>query len=48
MVRTQLFHCLGQDSIPGRGTKILQALQCGQKAKINEKDIVTGKLRESA
>ena len=48
VVRTQLFHCLGQDSIPGRGTKILQALQCGQKAKINEKDIVTGKLRESA
>ena len=47
MVRTQHFHCLGQDSIPGQGTKILQALQCGQKVKINEKDIVMGKLRES-
>ena len=26
VVRTQCFHCQGQGSIPGRGTKILQAL----------------------
>ena len=26
MVRTQRFHCPGPGSIPGRGTKILQAM----------------------
>ena len=31
MVRTQCFHCHGQGSIPGRGTKIPQATWHGQK-----------------
>ena len=30
MVRTQRFHCHGLGSIPGRGTKILQASPRGQ------------------
>ena len=33
VVRTQRFHCRGPSSIPGRGTKILQATQCSQKNK---------------
>ena len=36
-VRTRRFHCGGLGSIPGRGTKILQAVQCGQKNKKNKK-----------
>ena len=31
VVRTQHFHCQGPGSIPGWGTKIRQAMQCGQK-----------------
>ena len=31
VVRTQRFHCCGPGSVPGRGTKILQALQRGRK-----------------
>ena len=31
VVGTQRFHCQGQGSIPGRGTKILQAMWCGKK-----------------
>ena len=31
MVRTLRFHCRGQGSVPGRGTKILQAARHGQK-----------------
>ena len=41
VVRTQRFHCRGPSSIPGRGTKILQATQCSQ---INEEE--TGNLPE--
>ena len=33
MVRTQRFHCRGSSSIPGRGTKIPQAVTCSQKKK---------------
>ena len=33
VVRTQHFHCQGLGSIPGQGTKIPQASQCGQKKK---------------
>ena len=33
VVKTQRFHCHSPDSIPGRGTKIPQAVQCGQKKK---------------
>ena len=33
MVRTWHFQCRGPGSIPGRGTKILQAVWCGQKKK---------------
>ena len=36
MVRTRRFYCRGLGSIPGRGTKILQAARCGQKHKINK------------
>ena len=32
MVRTQRFHCCGPGSIPGQGTKILQASQHGVEA----------------
>ena len=32
MVRILSFHCGGLDSIPGRGTEIPQAMQCGQKS----------------
>ena len=31
MVRIPGFHCHGPGSIPGRGTEIPQAVQCGQK-----------------
>ena len=31
VVRTPLFHCRGPGSILGQGTKILKAMQCGQK-----------------
>ena len=31
VVRIQCFHCWGPGSIPGQGTKILQAAQLGQK-----------------
>ena len=31
VVRIQCFHCWGPGSSPGRGTKITQALRCGQK-----------------
>ena len=31
IVRTWCFHCYGLDSIPSQGTKILQAMRCGQK-----------------
>ena len=31
VVRTQCFHCKGPGSIPGQGTKILQAVWTGQK-----------------
>ena len=37
VVRTQCFHCQGPGSIPDRGTKILQAVQCGQKRKKKKK-----------
>ena len=30
MVRTQRFHYWGPGLVPGRGTKIGQAMQCGQ------------------
>ena len=29
VIRTQRFHCCGPGSVPGWGTKIPQALQCG-------------------
>jgi len=36
VARTQCFHCHGQGSIPGQGTKIPQAVRCGPpKRKIN-------------
>ena len=33
VVRAPCFHCEGPGSIPGQGTKILQAARCGQKKK---------------
>ena len=33
VVRTRYFHCHDLGSIPGQGTKILQAIQQGQKKK---------------
>ena len=36
MVRTQCFHCGGPGSIPGQGTKIPQAVGCGQKQKTKQ------------
>ena len=33
MVLTRLFHCRDRGSIPGRGTKISQAMPCSQKKK---------------
>ena len=33
MVRTQPFHCQGLGSVPGQGTKIQQAIWCGQNNK---------------
>ena len=38
VVRTQLFHCHGPDSIPGQGAKILQAEWRSQKRKRKRKD----------
>ena len=37
--RTQRFHGLGQGSIPGWGTKILQTVQCGQKIRKKKQNI---------
>ena len=37
MVRTRAFTAEGLGSIPGRGTKIPQAVQCGQKKKKKER-----------
>ena len=34
VVKTPCFHCCGPGSIPGRGTKILQASRSSQKNKI--------------
>ena len=34
VVRTWRFYCWGPGSIPGWGTKILQAMQCSQKKKV--------------
>ena len=39
MVGTWCFHCCGPGSIPGQGTKILQAVQCGQKRKVSSDQI---------
>ena len=36
MVRTLRFHCQGCRFDPGRGTKVLQAMRCGQKKKRKE------------
>ena len=36
VVRTRCFHCRGPSSIPGRGTKIPQATQCGHPLKKTE------------
>ena len=33
VVRTPRFHCQGCRFDPGRGTKVLQAMRCGQKKK---------------
>ena len=33
LVRTECFHCQGPGSIPGWGTKLLQATHSGQKRK---------------
>ena len=33
MVGTQCFHCPGPGSIPGQGTEVPQAAQCGKKQK---------------
>ena len=38
VVRTRSFHCWGPGSIPGQGTKIPQAAQCGQEKKKKKKD----------
>ena len=38
MVRAPRFHCRGLGSIPGRGTKIPQAAQRGQKEKQNKRN----------
>ena len=40
VVRTWRFHCQGLGSIPGQGTKILQASQLGQKNKDEKKDVL--------
>ena len=37
VVRVSRFHCQGRWLIPGQGTKILQAGQCGQKKKKKRK-----------
>ena len=37
MVRIPGFHCCGLGSVPGWGTEILQAVQCGQKKKKKKK-----------
>ena len=36
MVRTWRFHCCGLGSIPGQGTKILQAMQLKKQTKKNQ------------
>ena len=33
VIRTRHFHCQGPGSVPGQGTKILQAMQRGKKKK---------------
>ena len=38
VVRTQHFHCRGLRVIPGKGTKITQALQHGRKKKKKKKE----------
>ena len=38
MVRTPHFHCQGVGSIPGQGTKILQAAEYGKKKKERKKE----------
>ena len=43
VVRTCLFHHLGLGSIPGRGTKITQATQCGKKQTKNPQKTNTKK-----
>lgn len=35
MVKTPRFHCRGAGLIPDWGTKILRAMQCDQKKKVN-------------
>ena len=42
VVRTWCFHCGGPGSIPGEGTKILQATQCGKNRKTNKNTVTTG------
>ena len=41
MARTRHFSCWGPGSIPGQGTEIPQAAQCGQKKK-KERDSISG------
>ena len=41
VVRFPSFHCFGLGSIPGSGTKILQATQCGQKNTCQMQLVVT-------
>jgi len=38
VARTRHFHCYGLGSVPGVGTKILQASRCGQKQKKKKKE----------
>ena len=49
MFRTQHFHCHGRGSIPGQGTKMLQAAQHGLKKKWHEMETCrqTKKIKES-
>ena len=41
-VGTWCFHCGGPGSIPGEGTKILQATQCGKNGKTNINTMTIG------
>ena len=41
MVRFPCFHCFGLGSVPGSGTKILQAIQCSQKNTCHMQLVVT-------